>query len=98
MANAYKNKVVLADGTILIDLTQDTVTSAADIIAGKVGHLADGSVVTGTGSGGGVDGDDLAYGQTGGAIVGSAIVGIAVVGGDSGAVVGSAAVGIAVAG
>lgn len=92
------NKIVLADGTILIDLTQDTVTSAADIVAGKVGHLADGSIVTGTGSGGGVDGDDLAYGATGGAVVGSAIVGIAVVGGDGGALVGSAAVGIALAG
>lgn len=62
MANTYKNKVVLADGTILIDLTQDTVTSASDIISGKVGHLADGSIVTGTASGGGIDGNDLEYG------------------------------------
>lgn len=52
MAN---NKVQLSDGTVLIDLSQDTVTSAADIVSGKVGHLADGSQVTGTASGGGND-------------------------------------------
>lgn len=72
--NPYNNKIQLSDGTILIDLTQDTVTSAADIIAGKVGHLADGSIVTGTGEGG-IDGDNLAYGV---ALVGSALVGYAV--------------------
>lgn len=72
--NPYNNKIQLSDGTILIDLTQDTVTSAADIISGKVGHLADGSIVTGTGEGG-IDGDNLAYGV---ALVGSALVGYAV--------------------
>ena len=41
------NKVQRSDGTVLIDLTQDTVKSAADIVAGKIGHLADGSRVTG---------------------------------------------------
>lgn len=46
------NKVVRGDGTSLIDLTGDTVTSAEHIMAGYVGHLADGSQVTGTGSGG----------------------------------------------
>lgn len=50
MAN---NKVMLSDGTVLIDLSQDTVTSANDIVSGKVGHLADGTQVTGTASGGG---------------------------------------------
>lgn len=49
MAN---NKVVLSDGTTLIDLSSDTVTQASHIMAGYVGHLADGSQVTGTGSGG----------------------------------------------
>lgn len=43
------NKVTL-DGTTLIDLSQDTVSSAADIVAGKVGHLNDGTQVTGTAS------------------------------------------------
>lgn len=41
------NKVVYGQQT-LIDLTQDTVTSAAHIVQGYTGHLADGSVVTGT--------------------------------------------------
>lgn len=50
MAN---NKVVLSNGTTLIDLSTDTVTSAEHIMAGYVGHLADGTVVTGTGSGSG---------------------------------------------
>lgn len=34
--------------TTLIDLSTDTVASAADILLGKVGHLRDGTVVTGT--------------------------------------------------
>ena len=39
------------DGTTYIDLSQDTVASAADIVAGKVGHLNNGTQVTGTGGG-----------------------------------------------
>ena len=50
MPNAYKNKVVLKDGTTLIDLTTDTVTDASHIMSGHRGHLADGSVVDGTGA------------------------------------------------
>lgn len=50
MANQYNNKVVLSNGTTLIDLSTDTVTDASHIMSGKVGHLADGSVVTGTGA------------------------------------------------
>ena len=46
------NKVV-ADNTTLIDLSQDTVTQASHIVTGYVGHLADGTQVTGTGGGGG---------------------------------------------
>lgn len=42
------NKVTAA-GSTLIDLSQDTVTSASDIVSGKVGHLADGTQVMGTG-------------------------------------------------
>jgi len=47
------SKVVLSDGRTLIDLSEDTVTNASHIMSGYVGHLADGSKVTGTGQGGG---------------------------------------------
>jgi len=48
---------VAFDSTTLIDLTGDTVASTNDIASGKVGHLNDGSVVTGTAqTGGGTDG------------------------------------------
>jgi hypothetical protein len=46
-----KNKVIF-NGQTIIDLSTDTVSSAADIVSGKVGHLRDGTVVTGTGGGG----------------------------------------------
>ena len=52
MPNQYVNKVVKSDGTTLIDLTSDTVTSSDHIMSGYVGHLANGSQVTGTGQGG----------------------------------------------
>ncbi len=48
------NKVTV-NGDTLIDLSGDTVASAADIVAGKIGHLNDGTQVTGTASGGGTD-------------------------------------------
>ena len=48
MAN---NKVTI-DGRTIIDLSQDTVTSSADIAEGKYGHLRTGERVLGTGSGG----------------------------------------------
>ena len=41
------NKVEI-DNVTYIDLSQDTVASSADIVAGKVGHLNDGTQVTGT--------------------------------------------------
>lgn len=50
MANQYNNKVTLKNGTTLIDLTTDTVTNASHIMTGHRGHLADGSVVDGTGA------------------------------------------------
>lgn len=53
MPNQYVNKVALSNGTTLIDLSQDTVTDASHIMSGYVGHLADGTQVTGTGQGGG---------------------------------------------
>lgn len=44
------NKIEL-DGTTLLDLSQDTVSSASHIRSGYVGHLNDGTQVTGTYSG-----------------------------------------------
>lgn len=46
-SNPYVNKVLLADGTTLIDLTGDTVT-ADKIRSGYTAHGADGAQVTGT--------------------------------------------------
>lgn len=50
MSNTIYNKITINNDT-LIDLSQDTVTSAAHIVSGYVGHLADGTQVTGTASG-----------------------------------------------
>ena len=47
MPNQYVNKVGLADGTILIDLTSDTV-AAADVATGKYFHLPSGERIAGT--------------------------------------------------
>lgn len=47
MANQYNSKVVLSDGTILIDLTADTV-SAATLLSGATAHGKDGATITGT--------------------------------------------------
>ena len=69
MPNPYVNKVVLGSST-LIDLTADTAL-ASDVLAGKYFHLASGERVQGAL----IDGDNLAYG---GAYVGTAIVGSAV--------------------
>lgn len=46
MANAYNSKVVLGDGTVLIDLTADTV-DAAHLLEGYTAHGADGAPITG---------------------------------------------------
>ena len=45
--NQYTNKVVLADGRVLIDLTNDDVT-AADVLSGIRFHLPNGATGTGT--------------------------------------------------
>ena len=53
----YYNKLTVKDGNNIIreiDLSQDTITSADDIPAGKYGHLNTGERVLGTGQGGGL--------------------------------------------
>ena len=45
--NQYNNKVVLADGTVLIDLTADTI-DAAHVLSGYTGHDASGAPITGS--------------------------------------------------
>lgn len=50
--NQYNNKVIY-NGDTLIDLSGDTVTDASHIMFGRVGHLASGAQVLGTGQGGG---------------------------------------------
>lgn len=57
--NPYVNKVQLADGTSLIDLTSDTVT-ADKLMQGYTAHDASGTIITGTA----MDGDNLSYGLT----------------------------------
>lgn len=71
MANTYVNKVQLADGTSLIDISSDTVT-ADKLMQGYTAHDRTGALITGLI----VDGDNLGYGAS---LVGSAIVGSAVI-------------------
>lgn len=47
MANQYVSKVVLSNGTTLIDLTADTVT-ASDLLTGVTAHDMSGASITGT--------------------------------------------------
>ena len=47
MANEYVSKIVLSNGTTLIDLTADTVT-AAGMLSGVTAHGKDGAPITGT--------------------------------------------------
>lgn len=68
----YPNKII-KDGTVLIDLTDSTVTPAS-LMQGVVAYGADGSRLVGTHED--VDGDSLGYGA---ALVGSAVVGTAVI-------------------
>ena len=61
-------------GTAYFTDVTDTTATAADVFAGKYFFTASGVLTLGTGSGG-IDGDNLAYG---GAYVGTAVVGSAV--------------------
>ena len=47
MDNEYVSKIVLSNGTTLIDLTGDTVT-ASDVLSGVTTHGKDGAPITGT--------------------------------------------------
>ena len=47
MPATYNSKVQLSDGTILIDLTNDTVTEDT-LIEGYTAHNASGEMITGT--------------------------------------------------
>ena len=47
MANEYNSKVVLGDGTVIMDLTSDTV-DAAHLLAPYTAHGKDGAPITGT--------------------------------------------------
>lgn len=47
MANQYVSKVVLANGTVLMDLTGDTIT-AANLLEGVTAHDKSGAAITGT--------------------------------------------------
>lgn len=47
MANQYVSKVVLSNGTTLMDLTSDTIT-AADLLEGVTAHDKAGAPITGT--------------------------------------------------
>ena len=45
--NSYNNKIQLSDGTVLLDLTADTV-SADKLLEGETAHDASGEAITGT--------------------------------------------------
>lgn len=44
--NPYINKVQMADGTVLMDLTEDTVSSSS-MLVGTVAHGASGAAISG---------------------------------------------------
>ena len=64
--NPYVNKVQLADGTSLIDISSDTVT-ADKLMQGYTAHDRTGALIMGTATGG-IDGNNLEYGYTDGSL------------------------------
>lgn len=70
--NPYVNKVQLADGTVLLDISSDTV-SAADVSVGVTFHLPTGA----SGTGSLANGNNMEYGLTDGSLP---LVGVAEVG------------------
>lgn len=72
MSNPYVNKVQLADGTTILDISSDTIT-AADVSVGVTFHLGSGATGTGTLP----NGNSLEYGLTDGT---SSMVGVGKVG------------------
>lgn len=61
--NPYVNKVQLADGTVILDISSDTVT-ASDVSVGVTFHLPTGATGTGTLA----NGNNLSYGLTDGTL------------------------------
>lgn len=70
--NPYVNKVQLADGTSLIDISGDTIT-ASTLMQGYTAHSATGASITGTLA----NGNSIEYGITDGTLP---LVGVAKVG------------------
>lgn len=59
MPNQYVNKVQLADGTVILDVSSDTIT-VSDVSVGVTFHLPSGATGTGTLA----NGDEMEYGLT----------------------------------
>lgn len=59
MPNTYNSKVVLSDGTVLMDLTGDTIT-AANLQSGVTAHDKSGAPITGTNTNDSDTSDDTA--------------------------------------
>ena len=85
-------------GTATFTDVTDTTATAADVAQGIYFYTAAGVRTVGTSQGGGVDGDNLAYGNYIPAIVNQAIVGLSLVGEQTQPLVGTALAGLTVIG
>lgn len=86
-----RSKIII-NNEVYMDIT-DTTAVASDVAQGKYFYLANGTKVQGTSSGGGVDGDNLAYGFFN-AIVGDSYIGTAIVGEQTLPNIGTALIGL----